>query len=496
MKKIYERENNSMFDRMRKEREENHLSLRKRNLFTALMIKREATSREKNKNEKEMYNEVIKIGQVINNNETNIDDIVINYKEEISSQLNILLSTCNKEIYLQILDNFIALAFFSKEISSLLSQNKVIEGIIKTSFHVLPFDDAIIEKTMLILDNIFLIENQIEEKTVIDYFEKYLVERIIKDINFTNKTIRYKTITFWNCSLILKSHNIETEISFLFENVLNELSKETNDTKFINISLGLLVLLLNKEYFSDEKNQIYKLERLVSLLIQIQNKFLSFFAHSKNDINITSIFLLIFSIYTYIFNLDVTTISEIVQTNQTILLDIKSSIIKIFSLDVTIDKLIIKILEFILQITLYINIEEISSFFIDKDIISLLLSERLSYPSQKCLDLITKIISNLLKYHTSTVTFSYITHPSLLSLIQSGVFSHSPNIILNTLSNLLEIISTKELTQNFIEKLYHMNIMTKIEDFSMENGYSEEISKKADAIIFYIENTMRIDEEI
>ena len=41
-----------------------------------------------------------------------------------------------------------------------------------------------------------------------------------------------------------------------------------------------------------------------------------------------------------------------------------------------------------------------------------------------------------------------------------------------------------------------MNIMTKIEDFSMENGYSEEISKKADAIIFYIENTMRIDEEI
>ena len=140
--------------------------------------------------------------------------------------------------------------------------------------------------------------------------------------------------------------------------------------------------------------------------------------------------------------------------------------------------------------------EEISSFFIDKDIISLLLSERLSYPSQKCLDLITKIISNLFKYHTSTVTFSYITHPSLLSLIQSGVFSHSPNIILNTLSNLLEIISTKELTQNFIEKLYHMNIMTKIEDFSMENGYSEEISKKADAIIFYIENTMRIDEEI
>ena len=64
------------------------------------------------------------------------------------------------------------------------------------------------------------------------------------------------------------------------------------------------------------------------------------------------------------------------------------------------------------------------------------------------------------------------------------------------MSNLLEIISTKELTQNFIEKLYHMNIMTKIEDFSMENGYSEEISKKADAIIFYIENTMRIDEEI
>ena len=496
MKKIHEKEENSMFDRMKKEREENHLSLRKKNLFNALMLKREAISSEKNKNEKEIYEEVTKISQLINNNESNIDDIVINYKEDISSQLKILLSTCNKEIYLKTLDNFIALAFFSKNISSLLSQNKVIEGIIKNSFHVFLYDDEIIEKTMLILDNIFLVDNQIKDSIIIDYFEKYLIERIIKDINFSKKTIRYKTIAYWNCSLILKNHNIETEISFLFENIINELSNVTNDTKFISISLGLIVLLLNKQYFSNEKNKIYKLERLVALLIQIQKQYLSFFEHSKNDINITSIFQLIFSIYTYIFTLDVISISEIVKKNQTFLFDTKTTIIKISSLDVTIDQLLIKILEFILQITFYINIEEISSFFIDKDIISLLLSDRLSYPSQKCLDLITKIISNLLKYHSSSVTFSYITHPSLLSLIQSGVFSHSPNIILNTLSILLEIISTKELNQNFIEKLYHMNIMTKIEDFSMENGYSEDISKKADAIIFYIENTMRIDEEV
>ena len=112
----------------------------------------------------------------------------------------------------------------------------------------------------------------------------------------------------------------------------------------------------------------------------------------------------------------------------------------------------------------YYEIEEIFNFFLHEEIIKILLSEKLMFVSQKGLDILAKIIRNIINNQPiNNIIDTYIYNSNLLYIIERGVFDNNKNIKLNIINLLIDIFSkinhSNKQFYNMIKTFYQKNII-------------------------------------
>lgn len=483
------------------------LSLRKKKIFNSFMDKRIMNLNviPVNNNQAQI-SEIIKINKILQNNSPNsmVSTKLLHDHELILNHLSILLTTNNKEIYSMILDNFISKAFFSNDIAFFLGKTEYISQMIERAFNTPNISLEIKEKTMLLLESILLVSNQINVEFIKNFYIKDLLDKTICQNDFSKHPTKFKSIALWNCYIILKNIDIDYKNEMLFEIALSELNIHIEELNYCKVLLTLILILLNKKFYIHESQKTSLLIRLMSTIVNIQKYYHQILINSKaNSTSINSIFNLILSISCFYFSMNTQIVEEYLRNNPQILIENRNTILLLCSQDDIPAKLSISILMLLLHLSYY-EIEEIFNFFLHEEIIKILLSEKLMFVSQKGLDILAKIIRNIINNQPiNNIIDTYIYNSNLLYIIERGVFDNNKNIKLNIINLLIDIFSkinhSNKQFYNMIKTFYQKNIIRKIEDFSFDKY--EDISKKARVLLSFIEenkdlNEMAIEENL
>lgn len=478
------------------------LSLRKKKIFNSFMDKRLINFHNlPSTNEQSQISEIIKINKILQNNPPNsmVSMKLLQDHQLILNHLSLLLTTNNAEVLSMILDNFISKAFFSNDIAFFLGKTEYISPIIERFFNTLNISLEIKEKTMLLLESILLVSNQINIGLIKDFYTKYLLDQTICQNDFLSNPIKFKSISLWNCYIILKTIDIDYKNEILFEIALNELNNHKQELNYCKVLLTLILVMLNKKFYNNEAQKTNFLSRLMSIIVDIQKHYQQILINSKsNSTSINSIFNLILSISCYYFSMNDQIGEEYLRKNHELLIENRNTIILLCSQDDIPGKLSISILMLLLHLSYYEN-EEIFNFFLHEDIVKILLSEKLMFVSQKGLDILAKIIRNIINNQPiNNILDTYIYNTNLLYIIERGVLTNNKNIKLNIINLLIDIFSkvdhSNKLFHNIIKTFYQKNIIRKIEDFSFDKY--EEISKKARVLLSFIEESRDLSEMV